>query len=295
MTASRSQSARDPRATGWRGRLVRDGLSMVGLIVVLWFFAFLGPSGQGYDAFAYWDVRLDDLYGRSIGQLTAFGAFRYSPPIAFLMAPLHTLSFEVFYWLWVVVQVAVLVWMARRWSLAACAFVAIPMSLYQGNIDLLIAASVILGMRHPAAWSAAILLKATPVIGLLWFAVRREWRALAVAGIVTVLVALPTVILRPDLWADYARVLMDNAGADPHGFPIPLWVRLVAAAGLAVWAARTDRAWLIAIAVAVAQPSLSIRSASVAVAAIPLWRAGRTQATQRESGPSGDRASASRR
>ncbi len=295
MTVNRKQSAREQRATAWPGRLTRDGLSVVGLIVVLWFFVFLGPSGQGYDAFAYWDVRLDDLYGRSFGQLTVFGAFRYSPPIAFLMAPFHALSFDAFYWIWVVVQAAALVWMARRWSLAACAFVAIPMSLYQGNIDLLIAASVVLGMRYPAAWSAAILLKATPVIGLLWFAVRREWRALAIATLATLLVALPTLILRPDLWADYARVLLDNAGADPHGFPIPLWVRLIVAAGLAVWAARTDRPWLIAIAVAVAQPSLSIRSASVAVAAIPLWRAGRTQATQRESGPSGDRASASRR
>ncbi len=295
MTASRNQSAREQQRPAWRDRLVRDGLSVVGLIVVLWFFVFLGSRGQGYDAFAYWDVKLGDLYGRSIGQLTALGAFRYSPPIAFVMAPLHALSFEAFYWLWVAAQVAVLVWMARRWSLAACAFVAIPMSLYQGNIDLLIAASVVLGMRYPAAWSAAILLKVTPVIGLLWFAVRREWRSLAIAGLVTLLVALPTVILRPDLWVDYGRVLADNAGADPHGFPIPLWVRLIVAAGLAIWAARTDRPWLIAIAVAVAQPSLSIRSASVAVAAVPLWRAGRTPAIRSEPGPSGDRASASRR
>ncbi len=38
-----------------------------------------------------------------------------------------------------------------------------------------------IGFRYPAAWSLILLTKITPGIGLLWFAVRREWRALAIA------------------------------------------------------------------------------------------------------------------
>ncbi len=79
-------------AAARRRRLSLAGLSLAGAIVFAWF-ASLVPTqgGFGYDAFAYWDVRLDDIYGRSFGQLTAYGAFRYSPPIALLFAPFHSL------------------------------------------------------------------------------------------------------------------------------------------------------------------------------------------------------------
>ena len=44
-----------------------------------------------------------------------------------------------------------------------------------------IAAAIVIGFRWPAAWSLVLLTKITPGIGLLWFAVRREWRSLAIA------------------------------------------------------------------------------------------------------------------
>ena len=48
-----------------------------------------------------------------------------------------------------------------------------------GNVSLLLAVAIVVGFRWPAAWALVLLTKITPGIGLLWFAVRREWRSLA--------------------------------------------------------------------------------------------------------------------
>src|SRR3989442_1267745 len=67
----------------------------------------------------------------------------------------------------------------------------VAFELYHGNIRLLIAAAIALGFRYPAAWSFVLLTKVTPGVGLLWFAVRREWRRLAIAlGVTAALVAV---------------------------------------------------------------------------------------------------------
>jgi hypothetical protein len=56
--------------------------------------------------------------------------------------------------------------------------------------------------------------------------------------------------------------------------PIPLPLRLVVAAGLITWGARTDRAWVLPIAVALSVPFLWWNAIAVIVASIPLaaWR-----------------------
>ena len=50
-----------------------------------------------------------------------------------------------------------------------------------GNIHLLLAAAIVLGFRWPGTWAFVLLTKVTPGVGLLWFAVRREWRSLGIA------------------------------------------------------------------------------------------------------------------
>lgn len=246
--------------------LALAGLSMAGLVMIAWFLV-LDQQGRGYDAYAYWDVDLGDIYGRSLGQLTAFGAFRYSPPIAFAFAPFHLLSWPQFLAVWTVVLIATLAVLLGRRTLAVCAFVGVPMSIYQGNIDILIAAAIVIAGRWPAAWAFPILTKATPALGLLWYAVRREWRPLGIAIGVTTLIALPTLILVPDAWGLYLRSMVDNAAASEAGWLAP---RLLASTALVVLAARTDRPWLLAVAIALAQPAFSLRSASVAIAAVAM-------------------------
>ena len=41
--------------------------------------------------------------------------------------------------------------------------------------------AIVLGFRWPFTWAFVLLTKVTPGVGLLWFAVRREWRSLAIA------------------------------------------------------------------------------------------------------------------
>ena len=50
--------------------------------------------------------------------------------------------------------------------------------LVRGNIHVLLAVTILAGFRYPGAWSFVVLTKVTPGIGLLWFAIRREWGAL---------------------------------------------------------------------------------------------------------------------
>lgn len=56
----------------------------------------------------------------------------------------------------------------------AIAFPLVTEDVVRGNIHTLLAIATVLGFRHPAAWTAVLLTKVTPGVGLVWFAVRRE-------------------------------------------------------------------------------------------------------------------------
>ena len=47
------------------------------------------------------------------------------------------------------------------------------------------------------------LTKVTPGIGMLWFAVRREWRHFAIAAGATLAIAVASRLVAPDLWQQY--------------------------------------------------------------------------------------------
>ncbi len=68
-------------------------------------------------------------------------------------------------------------WMTQRYALVLLGlFPPAILELINGNIHLLLAAAIALGFRYPWTWSFVLLTKVTPGIGLVWFAVRREWR-----------------------------------------------------------------------------------------------------------------------
>ncbi len=86
--------------------------------------------------------------------------------------------------------------------LAPVAVLVMP-ELWGGNITLLIALAVVAGFRWPAAWAFVLLTKVTPGVGLLWFAVRREWRSLAMALGATLAVVAVSSLVAPGLWRDW--------------------------------------------------------------------------------------------
>lgn len=260
----------DRRALRLRG--VRDGLIASGwlvsafVLVVVSYFA----RSLGYDAYSYWSIDLADLYGRTMFSNFALGAFRYTPPVAFLLAPLGLLPWWLYLWLWLAAMLATVLWLGHRWALALLALPAVALELYHGNIHLLMAAAVAVGFRHPWAWSFIALTKITPAVGLLWFAVRREWRALGLALGVTLAASLAVLALAPHYWSGFVAATLSNLDQPQHfSVPPPLPIRLPLAALLVIWGARTDRPWTVPLAATLALPIIWVHGLTVALAAVP--------------------------
>ena len=179
--------ARLRRLGGRYGRPLRDALVIIGIGRALFYYGVQGIHPWEYlgvDARAYWSVDLAHPYAQSgVGVLSTY---LYSPAFAQILAPFSLLPFPVFYALWTVMLVGILIWLVRPWPWAL-GILALPITyeLAVGQVHLLIAAAIVVGFARPAAWALPILTKLTPSIGLLWFAIRQEWRGLAEAVGVT--------------------------------------------------------------------------------------------------------------
>jgi hypothetical protein len=271
------------RAPASKRRLsaARDGLALVGagLLVLLVLY------GPGTDATSYWSFNLAQPYAAATRSLTGTDAFRYAPPLAYLFLPFHALPFNAFRVLWMTIEFACLVGLVGwRWALALVAIYPVTLELSSGNIHLLMALGVAIGFRYPAVWSFLLLTKITPGIGLLWFAVRRQWRELGIAVGATLAIALVSYVATPDLWQQWAAMLRSDlslsiTGTHPY-IPIPLWIRLPGAILLVIWGARRDYPWTVAVAVTLALPTIWVQSLPVLLGAVPsLARSSRPQWT----------------
>ena len=240
-------------------RAVRDGLGVAGLLFAAYLFVVVAPKAGtfGFDAYAYWSVNMTDPYTVPAG---TFGAFTYTPVIARLFNPFSLLAWPTFLWLWTALLVGTMIWLGWRSALLVLAFPPVALELYHGNIHLLMAAAIVLGFRYPIGWSFLLLTKVTPGIGLVWFAVRREWRPLLIAlGFTGALVAV-SVAFDSQLWVDWLNEgLGTTAGGTPlnqFSIGIPLLIRVPAAALLVAWGGRTGRPWTVPVAATLALPIL---------------------------------------
>lgn len=241
-------------------RAVRDGAIVAGLLFAAYLFLVIAPQQGtvGFDAFAYWSVNPSDPYVVPPGGL---GAFNYTPPIAWICGFFGNVSWYTFLWLWLGLLVGTVIFLGRRsyrviWLFA---FPPVALELYHGNIDLLIAAAVALGFRYPWTWGFILLTKVTPGVGLVWFAVRREWRSLAIALGVTGVIVAVSVVVNPQLWMDWFAFLGSaESGGTVAQFQIgiPLWARLIGALALVIWGARTSRRWTVVVAATFGLPIL---------------------------------------
>jgi Glycosyltransferase family 87 len=248
-------------------RPIRDGLIIVGLARAAYYYVVQGMhpwTFPGVDARAYWGIDLAHPYvGSAVGDVSSY---LYSPAFAQVTAPLSMLPFPVFDALWTVLLVATLVWLVRPWPWALLIlFLPISYELFVGNVHFLIAAAIVIGFRRPAAWAFPILTKITPGVGLLWFVVRREWRALAIAIGVTTAVVLASFALWPAAWMDWITFLLASPGASQW-----LIARLVIAGLLVALGAMTDQRWLVAVAVWLSLPLVYVNSWVILLATIRL-------------------------
>jgi hypothetical protein len=266
-------------ATPMRVRAALLGLALVGLFALPYLMIRnWSRSFWGFDAFAYWSIDLSDLYGRSYGNTSGLGAFRYTPPVGQAFSILHLLPWELFFALYFVAMVGILYWLAGRRPLVTLALVALPpvaLELYHGNVHLLMAAAMVVGFRYPAAWSFVILAKVTPGVGALWFVFRRDWPAVATIALATGAIALVSFLLAPQLWWQYLSAMSDNITFRPidgYPFDVPQVVRLPIAVALVWWGARTDRRWTVPVAATIGLPLIWWHGLTILLAVLPLLR-----------------------
>ncbi len=249
---------------------------MVSAAIAVYIFAYYLRTGHlGGDARAYWlSGHTDDLYGREPKQ---WGAYLYSPAFAQAVRPLTLLPLPVFCIAWIAAETVAYVWLLAplgRW--APVALLWCTSELCWGNIYAWFALITVIGFRRPWAWAFPALTKIAPAQGILWFAVRREWRPLRLVVGSTIVIAALSFAAGPHLWADWFQLLR-SAPADPF-----TGVRLAGACALTVIGALTNRRWLLAPAVALACPVFNVTFSLALLAALPRLREPASAAAPRQ-------------
>lgn len=253
---------------------MRDALTVAGLAYIGAVWIGLAPYappvpdyGPMFDARGFWAAWQGGLYDIPWRE---YEAFVYSPAFAQVLWPLTLLPWPVFAGLWTLAAIGCLFWMRVPWMLA---FPGVIDDILRGNIHVFLAALVVLGFRFPGAWAFGILTKVTPGIGLAWFAVRREWRALAWGLGVTGAVAAVSFALSAPLWREWFGLLASNASetARIQVIPLPLLVRLPIGLGLVAAGGLTNRAWLVPVGIMVGLPNVWTSSTALLAAVPALW------------------------
>jgi hypothetical protein len=237
------------------------------------------------DSWIYWSaVHSPNVYVTAQG--SAPDGYLYSPAFIQILWPILSLPWEVFYGIWLAVGTVAVLWMARPWlSLLlfppvfitfGIALLAIPRHSFASvNVTLFYGLAVAASFRWPATWSLLLLTKVTPGLGVLWFAVRREWRNLAIALGATAAIVAVSFAIAPNLWFDWITVLKNNSSYPEPSFAyhiLPLLPRLVIAAVVVVVAARYDARWAMPIAALIAMPYIWDTSLMVLLGIVPLLR-----------------------
>jgi hypothetical protein len=254
-----------------RDRLLRDGFFVLAAAFVGLRFLAVDPWIQSVDAWSYWSTRGGVEY---IGDPGAMGSYLYTPAFGQVLWPVIQLPWPIFCALWTALLCGVYWLLVGRLALPLLLTLAVPFEIVSGNVHLLYAAAIVVGFRYPAAWALMLITKVTPAVGVVWFAVRREWRALATAlGTGAAIVAV-SVALSPGLWADWLGLMARSFSAPlvttGPTLPVPFLVRLPIAVALVAWGAATDRRWTVPIGVLLALPVIWINSLSILVALVPL-------------------------
>jgi hypothetical protein len=270
-------------------RMLRDAVFML-LAIYLAIRAVLmcGWYGIGWDAHAYyvaWSGGLYEALPESID------AYNYSPLFAQVIWPLTLLPWPVFGAVFIGAAAAGIAWLVRPLPLllAVGVWLACLPEILSGNIFWLLAVMTVLGISRGTPWCVAAFTKVLPCLGPVWFAARGQWRPLA--GFVATGLALLTVsvIVSPGEWAAWVDFLRDSAGdssgkvyLSPFAVTFPLVARLPLALAVVIVAARTNRPWLLPVAMLLASPVVGWGTFAL-LAAIPRLR--RTDRTANEGSP----------
>ncbi len=258
----------------------------------------------GPDLDAYLRAGHDLLNGAPVyvGQIGEATNFPYAPPWAVIAAGLALLPPLLVQAVIIALDLLAMRYVAGSWR-GAGLILLWPLTAFElsaGNIDLLIAAAIVLawsGGQAPSlsdggtGTTARVLGQLRRVGPLVLMALAKlapalalppaRWRGAVVALAVCIVVTLPVLYLWPDWFAYLARQPSSIAISLPVG---PWYLRLPVALVLAALGSVVlRRPWLSALAVVVAMPSLYLSTTVILIAPIRLWLDGRQAATR---GPS---------
>jgi hypothetical protein len=236
------------------------------------------------DGWSYWTADLARLYPERWG---LDGTYIYPPPLAQIITLLHPIGWQVFIVCWTTLLWAALAYMLGRWTwlfmimgIAAILF-GLPYEAsdvlghaLNGNVQLLIAAGIVVALRGNAlGWLPGLLTKVVSGLGLGWHLLRLEWRPLAITAGATAAIVAVSFAFSPGQWGEWIAWTITHAGAPApvEVEPVPFALRLPMSLVLLIWGARTNRAWVVPVAVGWGTPALYLGTyPSMWVGAIPL-------------------------
>ena len=272
-------------AVSKRSRLVSLFFTGLGVAAAAYYWFLLTTGGGApVDVHAYWVADPNNLYRPSNDPLQT-DAYLYSPAFELLVGWGRHLSFEVFTAIWRALLLAALVWLAGPLTIAVLFTVPVASEVNAGNIQLLLAAAIVLAFRGtddkrerwsawPGLWAFVLLTKVTPGIGLLWFAARRRWRALAVALGVTAAITAVTFVIWPDRWQAWLQLLSAAGSPAPLApYYLPFWPRFLGAVAIVLIGAWRGWRWPVVLGATLALPAFYTISPSMLVGVLPFARA----------------------
>ena len=195
-------------------RVVLIALAALGACLLLVAAVYQWPKPA--DEHAYWLAAQRLLSGQPLYDPTATSitpyAFWYPPIVAQVLAPVAFLvPSAVFGWLWIVLMLGCLWWLAGRdilVALAMCAFPPIAVEFVSRNVHLIIAVVLVLGLRRWGGWfSVGAAIKLAPVLGIPYLALRGRVRDAVVATAFGAVLLLVSVLLGPEAWRQFLDTL----------------------------------------------------------------------------------------
>jgi hypothetical protein len=238
--------------------------------------AFLGRNQDGLvDANTYWAASRGPMYAEDYVLWTR--GYSYPPLFAQAFDILSWMPWEVARWVWLAGVLLAYAWLLAPLRLGLRIPLVIALYVFAAdNLYWILALVAVFSFRYPFLWAVPLLTKITPGVGVLWFAVRQEWRSFAIAIGATLATAAVSFLVAPDLWSQWLRLMVrqDLGGTTTTNFFVwvpPLPIRGAAALALVVWGAWTDRRWVIPVSMLLAQPDIAFSTFAL-LAAIPRLR-----------------------
>ena len=195
-----------------------------------------------------------------------------------LVYPLNLLPWTWFVAAWTAILIGA-VWVLTGRDLFLLGMAVGAMEIAGGNISLLLTVAIVWGFRWPWTWAFVLLTKITPGVGLLWFAVRREWRSLGIALGATAAIVAVSFVLMPHNWFAWFDLLAANTGKGGTwaSIPIPLLIRGPIGVALIVWGALRNQRWTVPVGAMLALPALWYGSLSMLLGRDPAHDTRRTR------------------